>query len=69
MHVQPVYQKNKPVTERENVHEQQINLAKRNGSLIIESYILLKMYDKYTKNELTREECINMFQEEGLLVS
>jgi hypothetical protein len=26
------------------------------------------MYDKYTKNELTREECINMFQEEGLLV-
>lgn len=62
------HQKNKPVTERENVHEQQINLAKRNGSLIIESYILLKMYDKYTKNELTREECINMFQEEGLLV-
>lgn len=50
------------------IHEQQINLAKRNGSLIIESYILLKMYDKYTKNELTREECINMFQEEGLLV-
>ena len=62
------HQKNKPVIERENVHEQQINLAKRNGSLIIESYILLKMYDKYTKNELTREECINMFQEEGLLV-
>lgn len=61
------HQKNKPVTERENVHEQQINLAKRNGSLIIESYVLLKMYGKYTNNELSREECINMFQDEGLL--
>ena len=49
------------------MHEQQINLAKRNGSLIIESYVLLKMYGKYINNELSREECINMFQEEGLL--
>ncbi len=56
------HQKNKPVQEREAIHENQINLASRNGSLIIDSMTLLRLFEKYVKQELTREQCINMLQ-------
>lgn len=62
------HQKNKPVSGREVVHERQIALAKRNGSLIIETYTLLRLFEKYLSHEKTREECIDMLRNHtGLL--
>ena len=54
------HQKNKKLQDREPVHEQQIKLAKRNGSLIVETYTLLKMFEKYLHEDLTREQCIKL---------
>ena len=54
------HQKNKKLQDREPVHEQQIKLAKRNGSLIVETYTLLKMFEKYLQEDLTREQCIKL---------
>ena len=56
------HQKNKPIQDREPVHEQQIALAKRNGSLIIDTYTLLKLFEKYLSQEKSREECIDVLQ-------
>lgn len=62
------YQKNKPVQDREPVHEQQIALAKRNRSLIIDTYTLLKLFEKYLLGEKSRKECIDILQNNiGLL--
>lgn len=62
------HQKNKPIVDREPVHERQINLAKRNGSLIIETYILLKLFEKFKRNEMSQEECICILkQNTGIL--
>lgn len=62
------HQKNKPITNREEVHEQQIKLAERNGSLIIETPVLLKLFEEYLLENKTREECISLLREsQGLL--
>ena len=62
------HQKNKPIDTREPVHERQINLAKRNGSLIIETITLLRLFEKYMAGSITRENCLELFKmEEGLL--
>lgn len=61
------YQKNKPLEQREDVHENQIKLAQRNGSLIISTYILLKMFEGYRKNVYTREQCLGYLREKGML--
>ncbi len=62
------HQRNKPVTDREVVHERQVALAKRNGSLIVDTYTLLKLFEKYLSHEKTREECISILQSNtGLL--
>lgn len=62
------HQRNKPLNARESVHEQQINLACRNGSLIIETITLLKLFEKYLSGTLTREKCIELLKaNEGLL--
>lgn len=62
------HQRNRPLSEREPVHDTQINLAKRNGSLIIETITLLKMFEKYLRDTLTREKCIEiLISNTGLL--
>lgn len=62
------HQRTKPLSERMVVHERQIGLAKRNGSLIIETCMLLKLFEKYLNRELTRENCIDMLSNNtGLL--
>lgn len=62
------HQKNKPIETREQVHERQINLAKRNGSLIIETITLLRMFERYWKGDMSRENCLELFKmKEGLL--
>lgn len=62
------HQRNKNISDRIPVHEQQINLAKRNGSLIIETTTLLKLFEKYKNKELSTEEFIELLQKDfGLL--
>ena len=53
---------------REPVNDKQINLAKRNGCLIIETQTLLKIFEKYLENRITSEQCIEVFcNKTGLL--
>ncbi len=63
------HQRNKPLEERQEVHEHQRNLATRNGSLIIETQTLLKIFEEYKKGKLTKEKCKKLFiDNEGLLI-
>lgn len=63
------HQKNKAIKEREPVMEQQINLAKRNSSLIVETLTLLKVLELYRNNKVTKEKIISVFKKrEGLLI-
>lgn len=63
------HQRNKPLEERKEVHEHQRNLATRNGSLIIETQTLLKIFEEYKKGKLTKEKCKKLFiDNEGLLI-
>lgn len=50
------HQRNKPLQEREPVHERQVSLAKRYEVLIIETPVLLKLFEKYRLGELSREK-------------
>ena len=53
---------------RKNVPQRQIDIAKRNGSLIIETTVLLKLFEAYKKEIINRETIINMMTNEvGLL--
>ena len=62
------HQNNKAPEEREPVKDTQINLAKRNGSLIIETAVLLKLLEEYRSGKKTREMIINMIaNSKGLL--
>lgn len=54
------HQKNKPLNQREKVHDQQIKLAERNKSLIVETMTLLKLFEKYLAGDITRERCIEI---------
>lgn len=54
------HQRNRPLSEREPVHNIQINLAKRNESLIVETITLLKLFEKYLGDTLTREKCVEI---------
>ncbi len=62
------HQKNKPLNQREKVHDQQIKLAERNKSLIIESMTLLKLFERYLSGDKTRDQCIEVLKSNvGLL--
>ena len=53
---------------REPVNEKQINLAKRNGCLIIETQTLLRIFEKYLEHRITSEQCVGVFcSKTGLL--
>lgn len=58
----------KPIIEREEVHEIQVDLAKRNKSLIITTFTLLQVFEKYLKKELSNDRIIEVLQSKiGLL--
>lgn len=62
------HQRNKPLAGREPVKETQESLAKKYGSLIVETITLLKLFEKYLNEEKTREECIDILKSNtGLL--
>lgn len=57
-----------PLYDREPIHTEQIELAKRNKSLIVETKTLLRIFECYKKNEISKEECQILFtQNAGLL--
>ncbi|MDE7394855.1 MAG: hypothetical protein K2M95_01880, partial [Clostridiales bacterium] len=61
-------QRNKPLNERAEVHEKQIELAQRNGSLIIPTEKLLCIYERFLKQEVSSEQIIRAFNTQiGLL--
>ena len=60
--------RSKALKEREPVHTSQIELAKRNECLIIETETLLRIYEKYCAGEISSDECIDIFlTKNGLL--
>lgn len=62
------HQKNKPLGLREEVHEHQIRLAERNGSLIIETITFLQLFEQYVNGTKNRQECIEILRNNiGLL--
>ena len=61
--------RNKPLNEREPVHDKQIRLAERNGCLIVTTFILLKMYEKFLKEDLSSDKCIEVFSSKTGLLS
>ncbi len=54
-------QRNKPIFERESIHENQIKLARRNGCLIIPTIELLKLFEKFTNGEIETHQVIEIF--------
>ena len=56
------HQRNKPLSQREEVHNNAIELAIRNKSLIIETITLLRMFEKYLSGELNREKIIDILE-------
>lgn len=62
------HQRGKAIAEREKVHEEVIKLAERNGSLIVDTMTLLRLFEQYTLKEKSREECIELLESNtGLL--
>lgn len=60
--------KNKPLNQRDNVHEKQIQLARRNGSLIVTTDVLLTLFVAYLENHVSTEKVIELFKNNtGLL--
>ena len=60
--------RNKPLSEREPVHDTQIKLAERNSCLIIETTTLLKLYEKFVSGDIDVPACEKLFIEKtGLL--
>ena len=57
------HQRNKPLEERQAIHEHQKNLANKYGSLIIETQTLLKIYEKLKLGNMTKEECKNLLED------
>lgn len=53
--------RNTPIDDREPVNERQINLAIRNGCLIIETKTLLKIFERHLQGQITPEKCIEVF--------
>lgn len=60
--------RNKPIDVRDEIHINQINLAERNGSLIITANVLLNLFEKYKHNEINSDSIVNLLKEKtGLL--
>lgn len=55
------HQRKNSLDVRQPVHEIQINLAKRNESLIVETITLLRLFEKYKNGDVKSSECIDLF--------
>ena len=62
------HQRTKKIEERNEVHQNQIDLAIRNGSLIIESTTLLSLYEKFLQGKIDSKKVIKLLTEKvGIL--
>ena len=52
--------RSKELKDREPIHKRQIELARRNGSLIIETITLLNVFELYQEKKLTTEQIIKV---------
>ena len=60
--------RNKPLNERDEVHEKQVQLATRNGSLIITTETLLLLFMAYLQEYITTDKIIELLKNKiGLL--
>lgn len=53
--------RNRPIEEREKIHQNQLELAERNQSLIIQTYDLLKIFEAFKQNKISSEEIERIF--------
>ncbi len=53
--------RNKPLAEREPINEEQIDLSKKMGSLIITTESLLKIFEQFQNGEITCDKIISVF--------
>ena len=53
------HQRNKPISAREGVNDEVIKWAERNGSLIVETITLLKLFEQYLLGKKSRDESID----------
>lgn len=62
--------RNKPLNEREDIHEKQIQLAMRNGSLIITTETLLQLFMAFLNKQITTDKIIELLKTKtGLLTN
>ena len=62
------HQRKKALDNRERINDRTIAIAKRNGSLIIETITLLNIFEKYLNKDLSKEECLQLISSNtGLL--
>ena len=63
------HQRNKPLDERMEIHNNQIAKANRDDVLIIETKTLLEIFNKFRKSELTKEVFFNMLKDKKGILS
>lgn len=51
----------KPLNERDPIHTAQVDLAIRNGCLIIETSTLLRIFERFCNKEITTQKCKEVF--------
>lgn len=61
--------RDQPLAQRDPVHENQINLAKRNGCLIILTETLLKIFERFRNHQITTSDIKKVFTEKTGLLS
>lgn len=62
------HQRDVSINERQPINDSQIRKAQREQSLIIETKVLLELFNKYRKNEILKEDIYKMFVDNfGLL--
>jgi len=61
------HQRQKDIFSREPINIEQIDIALRNGSLIIETIVLLKIYENYLQKKISSDEIIGLFRTSGKL--
>lgn len=59
--------RNKPLSERSEIHDTPINLAVRNKSLIVTTETLLKLFEAKLQGQLSKDEMIKKMSKFGLL--
>lgn len=63
------HQRNIDISSRESIHINQINKAKKENVLIIETITLLKIYESFKNNTITREALLKTLSDEvGVLI-